>query len=272
MTNVNSYSLGFSSCPNDTFIFDAMINGKIDAGDLHFEVKIEDVESLNRHALSGTMDVLKISYHTLLHVKNEYTLLHSGSALGHGCGPLIIARTPLDIRVLDDNRIGIPGKYTTANLLLQLYYGKPLSARTYVFSDIEKALLDSEIDAGVIIHENRFTYESKGLVKIVDLGEFWETGFGLPLPLGCIVAKKTLGTPAIQAIEYTLRKSVQFAMDHPGETMGFVKKHAQELNDDIIKKHIDLYVNGYTLDIGTIGQKAIECLNKQASAILAAPA
>ena len=179
-------SLGFSPCPNDTFIFDALLHGRVDTEGIDFEPFIEDVEALNRRAFAGDIDITKLSYHAFAHLTHRYALLHAGSALGNNCGPLLVARAPMTEQQINAASIAIPGKMTTAHLLFSLAYPKALDKRETLFSDIEDAVLDGRVDAGLIIHENRFTYEQKGLTKIVDLGEYWETTTGSPIPLGVL--------------------------------------------------------------------------------------
>lgn len=261
-------SIGYSTCPNDTFIFDAMVHGKIDTEGLEFEPALEDVEKLNTRAFKGELDITKISYHAWVYLQQSYSLLNSGSALGNNCGPLLICKHEIDPLQLSPEKIGIPGKFTTANLLLQLYLGKRLNAKEYLFSEIESALLNDEIDAGVIIHESRFTYEQKGLKKIQDLGEYWETKTGLPIPLGGIAAKKELGSELKEKIDRVLKRSVQYAFDHPDSSREYVRKHAQEMNEEVIHEHISLYVNAYTLELGENGKKAVFRLLSAAGQVL----
>jgi 1,4-dihydroxy-6-naphthoate synthase len=264
-------TVGFSPCPNDTFIFDALIHHKIDTEGYEFTPILDDVEKLNQRAFRSELDITKTSYHAYIFLRDHYALLNSGSALGSHCGPLLIAKNPMDPEHLSEARIGIPGKYTTANLLLQLFLKKKLRCREYVFSDIENALLKDEIDAGVIIHESRFTFASKGLIQIQDLGEFWETHTHTPIPLGGIVMKKSLGPAEIAACDRILRRSVQFAMDHPDSSRDYVRRHAQELDDAVIQSHIALYVNPYTLDLGEAGKTAVDRLLREADEIIRAP-
>lgn len=257
-------SLGFSPCPNDTFLFDALVHGRIDTEGLTFDVRLADVEELNRLAFAGELDVTKLSYHALGHLRDRYALLHAGSALGRGCGPLLIARESLTREQVERGRIAIPGKYTTANFLLSLAYPEIRDKREMLFSDIEGAVLAGAVDAGLIIHENRFTYQDKGLVKIIDLGEYWETETGHPIPLGGIVVNRRLD-PAVQArIDSVLRRSVAYAFDHPNAALPYVKAHAQEMEEAIMYAHIDLYVNDYSLDLGTEGRAAVAQLYAKA--------
>ncbi|RME15581.1 MAG: 1,4-dihydroxy-6-naphthoate synthase [Bacteroidetes bacterium] len=257
-------TIGFSSCPNDCFIFDALIHRKIDTGGIEFVAVIEDVESLNKRALRGELDITKLSYHAYLYCKENYVYLNSGSALGFGCGPLLIthskeiAKNFDDINFRKDMSVLVPGELTTAHYLLKKFFPE-IGCKTHVvFSDIEKLLLEKKYDAGVIIHENRFTYEEKGLQKIVDLGELWEKTTGLPIPLGGIMAKRSLGQEMINKIDILVRQSVEYAFEHPEEVMVFVKQNAQEMSEEVMKQHIALYVNSYSIDLGEEGRGAVE--------------
>ena len=251
-------SLGFSPCPNDTFIFDAMLHGRIDTEGLDFEVFMEDVEALNRRAFAGEIAVTKLSYHAFAHLTHQYALLHSGSALGNNCGPLLVARTAMTDQQINAAAIAIPGKMTTANLLLSLAYPQALDKRETLFSAIEDAVLEGHVDAGLIIHENRFTYMQKGLVKLIDLGEYWETSTGLPIPLGGIVVRRDIPAAIQQKINRVLRRSVEYAFTHPAEVMPFVRQHAQSMEDSVMQAHIDLYVTKYTVDLGEKGRDAVQ--------------
>ncbi len=253
-------SLGFSPCPNDTFIFDAMIHQKIDTEGLEFEVMMADVEQLNQKAFSGDLDITKLSYHAFSYVLDQYALLQSGSALGNNCGPLLIAKRPLSNAEIQTAKIAIPGKYTTANFLLSLAFPDNKNKVKLLFSKIEDAVLNNDVDAGLIIHENRFTYASKGLIKIMDLGEFWESTTQLPIPLGGIVVKRTLPPSIQQKIDRVLQRSVQFALKNPEQTIPFVSQYAQEMDQKVMFQHIDLYVNDYTVDLGKKGKEAIQKL------------
>jgi len=262
--NKTKLSLGFSSCPNDTFIFDAMIHGKIDTEGLEFDLFIGDVEELNRKAFHQELDITKISYNAYTRLTNNYILMDSGSALGENCGPLIIANEHFDIDELKHKKIAIPGVNTTANLLLSVAFPEIKDKVEMIFSDIEKAVIDGSVDAGLIIHESRFTYEEKGLIKIIDLGEYWENLTNTPTPLGGIIAQRSLGDEVLQKINRVLKRSVQFAFDHPKSGLDFIKKHAQEMSEEVMYKHIGLYVNDYTLDLGTSGRKSVETLFNKA--------
>lgn len=257
-------SLGFSPCPNDTFIFDAMINGKVDTEGLNFEVQLGDVEALNQLAFKGALDITKLSYHAFAYLLDKYVLLDAGSALGNNCGPLLIAKKPLSKDEINRATIAIPGKYTTANLLLGLAYPSAQTKKEYVFSDIESAVLSEEVDAGLIIHENRFTYQDKGLIKLIDLGEFWERATNQAIPLGGIVVKRTLAPDVQQKVNRVMARSVQFALDQPQASREFVQANAQEMNPEVIYQHINLYVNKYTANLGNKGKAAVLHLFKEA--------
>ncbi|MBP6531978.1 MAG: 1,4-dihydroxy-6-naphthoate synthase [Bacteroidia bacterium] len=250
-------TIGFSPCPNDTFIFDAMIHGKIDTEGLEFDVAYEDVETLNRRAMNGELEITKLSFFAFSKVSDKYQLLSSGSALGKGVGPLLISKKKFANPATEINSIAIPGKNTTAFLLLRTFYPELSNVTELVFSDIESAVLDGKVDAGVIIHENRFTYESKGLIKIADLGDLWEKKTQLPIPLGGIAIRRDLSEDEKKKVERVLRKSVEFAFANPDSSYEFVKAHAQEMSEDVRKKHIELYVNSFSIDLGDKGKKAI---------------
>ena len=260
MTNkaMTKLTLGFSPCPNDTFIFDAMLHGKVDTEGIDFEVFMEDVEALNRRAFAGGIDVTKLSYHAFAYLTDRFALLDAGSALGNNCGPLLVARTPMDAAAIAAARIAIPGKMTTANFLLSLAYPEARNKQETLFSDIEDAVLEGRADAGLIIHENRFTYARKGLVKLADLGEYWETTTGLPIPLGGIAVRRDLPAGIQQKMNRVMRRSVEYAFAHPEEVMPFVRRHAQAMDDDVMKAHIDLYVTSFTEDLGEKGRSAVE--------------
>jgi 1,4-dihydroxy-6-naphthoate synthase len=253
-------SLGFSPCPNDTFIFDAMVHGKIDTEGLEFEVLLADVEELNQKAFAKELDITKLSYHAFAYLLNDYTLLDAGSALGNNCGPLLIAKKNLSPEEINQAKIAIPGKYTTANFLLSLAFPEAQNKVETLFSDIENAVLNDEVDAGLIIHENRFTYQDKGLVKIMDLGEYWESTTQLPIPLGGIVVNKKLPKAIQQKVNRVMKRSVTFALENPTETKEYVKAHAQEMDEKVMYNHINLYVNDYTKDLKSNGKAAIDKL------------
>lgn len=256
--------IGFSPCPNDCFIFDALIHQKIDTFNYQFVPIIEDVETLNKMALNHSLEVTKLSYHAYLYCKDNYVYLNSGSALGFGCGPLLITHSQEIAHLFIDKeyrkklRVLIPGKLTTAHYLLKRFFPEIQDKTSIVFSEIEDLLVSKKFDAGVIIHENRFTYQNKGLVKIVDLGELWENTTGLPIPLGGIMAQKKLGEYNIRLIDKLIQQSVEYAFAHYDDVLPFVRQHAQTMNEEVMKKHIELYVNQYSIHLGEEGNKAIE--------------
>lgn len=253
------FSLAFSPCPNDTFIFDALVNSKIDTKGLSFEVFLEDVQTLNEWALQGKMDFSKISYGVWNKVNQQYQLLNSGGALGKGVGPLLITK-PGNINSVNDMTIAIPGENTTAHLLFSLAYPNATKKVFKVFHEIENAVLNGEVDAGVIIHENRFTYEAKGLKKIIDLGAYWEETQQLPIPLGGIIAKKTIDPAIIQEVDALIKQSIEYAFANYPTVAPYVSEHAQEMSEEVMRQHINLYVNNFSLDLGTEGLQAVEKL------------
>lgn len=254
-------TLGFSPCPNDTFMFDAMVHQKIDTEGLDFEVVLSDVEQLNQWALEEKLDVTKLSFNAFTHCSNNYSLLDSGAALGRNCGPILIKK-PSTI-LSEKSRIAIPGKYTTANMLLEIAFPNFNNKKQVLFSDIEQQILNSTVDAGLIIHENRFTYQEKGLQKVIDLGEFWESKTNLPIPLGGIVVKQDLHTDIKKKLERVLRKSVEYALKNPGRSFDYVRSNAQELDVEVVKAHINLYVNEYSISLGLEGRNAIKEIFKE---------
>ncbi|WP_236015101.1 1,4-dihydroxy-6-naphthoate synthase [Geomonas anaerohicana] len=258
-------SLGFSPCPNDTFIFDALIHGRVDCG-FGFREQLEDVETLNRMALESVLDVSKVSYHLLGHILKDYLLLRSGGALGRGCGPLVVARGQVDPATLAGKRVALPGRYTTAALLLRLF-NPTLTDFIYLpFHEIMAAVADGSVAAGVIIHESRFTYQEYGLSKVVDLGEWWERETGHPIPLGGIAAKRSLGRDALLRLEQGLADSVEYAFAHPGAARPYIRAHSQEMSDAVCDAHIGLYVNDFSRGLGVEGEAAVRLLLGRAAA------
>jgi 1,4-dihydroxy-6-naphthoate synthase len=254
-------SLGFSPCPNDTFIFDALVNKKIDTQGLDFDVHLEDVQTLNNFALEDRLDFSKISYGVLPLLLNTHTLLNSGGAMGNGVGPLLISKSNTITKDQVNNlRIAIPGKNTTAYLLFSYFYPDAKNISLYVFNEIEAAVLSGEVDAGVIIHENRFTYEQKGLYKITDLGAEWETKTKSPIALGGIVASNHIPKPIMQQVDQLIAKSVEYAFNNYPAISEYVSCHAQEMSETVMRQHIDLYVNDFSKDMGDTGKNAIETL------------
>ena len=253
-------TLGFSPCPNDTFIFDALVNKKIDTESLEFEVVLEDVETLNQWAMQEKLDISKISYGVLPLILDRYALLDAGGALGKGVGPLLIAREPIPIPEINDRTIAIPGQRTTAHLLFSMAFPEAKNRQFTIFSAIEDAVLSGKVDCGVIIHENRFTYQKRGLVKLMDLGEFWEQETGAPIPLGGIVIKRAHNEALSQKVDRLIRRSLAYAFERYPQLPDYVKDHAQEMEEQVMRQHIDLYVNDYSLSLGADGKKAVGVL------------
>jgi 1,4-dihydroxy-6-naphthoate synthase len=255
-------------------MFDAIVNRRIDLEGLEFSPRLADVEALNRAAFAGEADVTKLSYHAYAHCARAYVLLDAGSALGRNCGPLLISSRPVSRDEVESGtlRIAIPGKYTTANFLLGLAFPGARDKTELVFSAIEPALLNGDYDAGLIIHENRFTYEAKGLKKIIDLGEFWESETGSPIPLGGIVVNRALPDEIKHRVNRVLRRSVEYAFAHREASLPFVREHAQEMNEEVMYQHIDLYVNEYSVDLGADGRRAVAVLFEKARATGIIPA
>jgi 1,4-dihydroxy-6-naphthoate synthase len=258
-------SLAFSPCPNDTFIFWAMTHGKVDTEGLTFKYRLDDVETLNRLAFAGGAGLIKVSYHAWLMLRGDYVLLDSGSALGFRNGPLLVSLKDFTPEEVPHLNIAIPGEYTTANLLMKIAFPEAKNKKVLVFSEIEQAILNHEVDAGVIIHESRFTYQARGLRKILDLGEFWEQLTHLPLPLGGIIAKKSLGENTVARLGRIMKRSVVYARDHPDEPMEFVRAHAREMDETVMRKHIALYVTDHTADLGADGRAAVQELLRRIS-------
>ena len=253
------FSIGFSPCPNDTFIFDALVNKKIDTEGFQFTAVLEDVQTLNSWAIEGKLPVTKLSYGVLPLVLEKYNLLNSGSALGRGAGPLLITNSKLEITNVEEHLIAIPGKNTTAHLLFSLAYPNAVNKIFLKYDAIENFVLEGK-GLGVIIHENRFTYQQKGLHKVIDLGDYWEKETSHPIPLGGIVIKKNIDGVVQKKIDGLIKKSVEYAFSNYPVLNEYIRNHAQEMSEDVMRKHIDLYVNNYTLDLGADGKKAVEKL------------
>jgi 1,4-dihydroxy-6-naphthoate synthase len=250
-------TLGFSPCPNDTFIFDAMVHGRIDTEGLEFDYFLSDVEALNRKAFTSEVDITKISYHAYAYVAQSYLILDAGSALGHRNGPLLISKRIIDLSEISGMKIAIPGKYTTANMLFSLAWPEAVNKIEYLFSGIEDALINDEVDAGLIIHESRFTYYKRGLRKIADLGEYWEKLTGLPIPLGAIVIKRDVPEDIALKVNRIVRRSLEYAYYDSFVSYDFVSGNAKEMDSTVMNNHIKLFVNEYTLDLGNNGKGAI---------------
>ena len=254
-------SLGFSPCPNDTFIFDALVNKKIDTQGIDFTVHLEDVQTLNNWARQRKLDVSKISYGVLAMVLNEYIVLNSGGALGEGVGPLLIAKKEIPDIQNKDFRVAIPGDNTTAHMLFTIAFPHIWRKNFLVFNQIEDAVLDDVVDAGVIIHENRFTYMQRGLIKLMDLGKYWEENTGVAIPLGGIVMKRSLPKELINKVDDLIKQSVEYAFaNHHDQLSSYVKEHAQEMSEEVMKQHINLYVNDYSISLGSKGKHAVSKL------------
>lgn len=254
-------SLGYSPCPNDCFIFYALAHGKV-SPEMKWQIRLEDVEALNQLARQNVLDVSKISYHAYAHLMNNYVMLSAGGALGKGVGPLIVTKEKLE--TLSNKRVAIPGGLTTANLLLKLSQPDNINIITLRYDQIMPAVAKGEVDAGLIIHESRFTYPDYGLKKFLDVGEWWEETTGHLLPLGGIIAKRSLGNATLQQINSAIKVSLEYAYAHPDETKPYVAEYAQEMSEEVRQKHIDLYVNEYSLDVGEAGKAAVTELFKRA--------
>jgi 1,4-dihydroxy-6-naphthoate synthase len=257
--------LGFSPCPNDTFIFDALVNQKIDTGGLEFEVFLEDVETLNQWAAEGRLDVSKLSFPALFRNASRYAILSSGSALGKGVGPLLISKKKVEAEEVPHLKIAIPGENTTANFLLSFAFPGAQNRIPYLFSSIEDSVLQNKVDLGLIIHENRFTYQQKGLLKVMDLGEYWERKTGLPIPLGCIAVKRSIDASIQKKLNTLIRKSLEYAFERYPEISSYVEMHAQAMDKAVMRQHIDLYVNDFSKQLGEEGKAAIEQLYRSYS-------
>lgn len=257
-------TIGYSPCPNDTFIFYALVHGKVRVVGMDFHEQLEDVETLNRLALGNRLDITKISYHALGHLRERYALLRSGGALGRGCGPLIVARPGVGLADLKQGAIAIPGTLTTAHLLLRLFDPSLTNVLVMSFDRVLNAVSRGEAIAGLIIHESRFTYPRYKLEKLLDLGEWWEKHSELPIPLGGILGKRSLGNETLLKVEAAIRESLHYANSHPDEVLDYCRQHSQEMDESVMKSHIDLYVNDYSLDLGQEGLAAVRRLFEEA--------
>jgi 1,4-dihydroxy-6-naphthoate synthase len=251
-------TLGFSPCPNDTFIFDALVNGKIDTEGLEFETHLEDIQTLNAGAAEGKLDITKLSYPAFFPVSSQYSILSAGAALGKGVGPLLVGKKSIDLADVEHCKIAIPGENTTANFLLTYAFPFAKNKVPMLFSSIEDAVCDGEVDLGVIIHENRFTYQKKGLHKICDLGEIWEQREKAPIPLACIAIKKSLPDEVKQKVDRLIRKSVEYNFAEYPQLSSYITEHAQAMDEEVMRQHIQLYVNNYSIQLGEEGKAAIQ--------------
>lgn len=253
-------SLGFSPCPNDTFIFEAMVHGRVDTEGVQFEWFLADVEELNRRALEGSVDVTKMSFHAYALAAANYLILDAGSALGRNNGPLVVSKRKVWPDELHDAVTAIPGTYTTANLLFSIFWPDALRKREYLFSDIPEAVLSGEADAGLIIHETRFTYRAMGLRLVADTGMMWEEMSSLPVPLGAIVVNRRLDRETAARVDRSIRRSIEYAMTRPSESLEFIRRNARETDPEVAREHIRLYVNDFSLSLGEEGRRAINRL------------
>jgi 1,4-dihydroxy-6-naphthoate synthase len=250
--------LGFSPCPNDTFIFDAMVHGKVDTEGLEFDYFLSDVEELNRKAFDSEVDVTKISCHAYPYIADNYRILDAGGALVYGSGPLLIAKRSIDKSEFRNSRIAIPGKYTTANLLFSIAWPEAKNKKEYLFSEIEGILLSDKADAGLIIHETRFTYRKKGLIKLADMGEFWSDLTGLPIPLGSIAIKRSIPYDMASKVNRVIQKSIEYSQNDSASSYDFVRSHAKEMESSVMNRHIKMFVNNFSLDLGLTGRQALK--------------
>ena len=253
-------TLGFSPCPNDTFIFHALVKGLVKVDGIAFSERLLDVESLNRLALSAVLDVTKVSFHLYGHIRDRYTLLTAGAALGRGCGPILVSRDHCPIDSLCSKPVALPGRYTTAALLLRLFAPQLENLVYMPFDRIMPAVAQGEAAAGVIIHESRFTFSEYGLQQLVDLGEWWENDTGCPIPLGGIVAKKSLGGELIQKLSGLIAASIDDAFANRQAPREYIRAHSQEMSDQVCDAHIGLYVNDFSRDLGDEGGRAVATL------------
>jgi len=258
-------SLGFSPCPNDTFIFDALVNKKIDTKGLEFDIVLEDVETLNNWSFEKKLDITKLSYPAFFQNLDKYVLLNSGAALGKGVGPILISNKEQGIMNVEGKNVALPGKNTTANLLFSFAYPTAKNKKHMIFSAIEESVLKEQTELGVIIHENRFTYQQKGLHKVVDLGEYWEEKMHAPIPLGGIAVSRSMDKEVSLKIDKLIRKSIEFSFANYPLITDYVKQHSQEMSEDVMRQHIELYVNNFSIDLGNDGKQAIETLYKVAA-------
>jgi 1,4-dihydroxy-6-naphthoate synthase len=257
-------TIGYSPCPNDTYIFYALVHGKVRVPGITFRERLEDVETLNQLALTGALDLTKISYHALGLLRDRYALLRSGGALGRGCGPLLVARPGTRLEHVRSGTVAIPGKHTTAWLLLRLYDPALTNVKVMTFDRIMQAVADGAVTAGLIIHESRFTYPLFRLEKLLDLGEWWERYSGLPLPLGGILGLRSLRSDILLKVEEGIRESIRYARANEAEVLTYCKQHSQEMDEVVMQKHIDLYVNDLSLDLGDEGIAAVRRLFTEA--------
>ena len=257
---MNRIRLGISPCPNDTFAFYHLLE-KQDSLPFEIDLVIADVEELNRRVMAGELDISKVSFHLFGHVVDRYRLLRSGSALGRGCGPLVLTRKGCQPVELAEGTTALPGRYTTAAMLFRMFMAErgfpQVNTVQMNFAQIPDSVASGEVDAGVVIHETRFTYTQKGLHCLQDLGQWWEETTGMPIPLGGIIATRSLDSGLVRRFDQALRQSIEYAHANQDEALAFCAKYAQEMAIDVMRRHIDLYVNSFTLDIGDEGENAV---------------
>lgn len=257
-------TFGFSPCPNDTFMFHGIASGIMQLENCDFSIQLHDVETLNQMAMKSHLDITKISFYAWLNVKNNYQLLNSGSALGHGCGPVLISKQNVKHDEIPRLRIVLPGKWTTAHLLFRLWAPEAVNKIFVDYGQIFDCLMSDVADLGVIIHESRFTFEKAGFKTVVDLGAWWENETKMPIPLGCIVVKNTVPDEIKKRLDVLIKNSIKYAMTNPNKSLPYIKKHAQETGDAILQKHIKTFVNDFSLDLGDKGNAAVKKLEDMA--------
>lgn len=264
MAEMKTITLGFSPCPNDTFIFNGLVNGLVRLPGHAIHEQLHDVETLNQMAFKSVLDVSKLSFFAWLMVKNRYRLLNSGGALGFGCGPVVVAKKTLAHGDMAQCRIVLPGEWTTAHLLFQMWAPQARERLFVPYDRIFDAILSDQADCGVIIHESRFTFQHLGLHQVVDLGAWWEDLTGLPIPLGCIAAHKRIGADSAEMVDEAIRRSIALARQDPEATLPYVRTHAQEMTAEVLDAHIHTYVNAFSLDLGDSGRSAVALLEEKA--------
>lgn len=257
-------SLGFSPCPNDTFIFNAMVNGILRPLGIVFKPELHDVETLNQMAFEEKLDITKLSFYAWLRVKKRYTLLSSGGAIGYGCGPIVISSKSLRHEDMAHCRIALPGEWTTAHLLFRLWAPEAQQRQFVPYDRIFDTLRSGQAECGVIIHESRFTFKESGFQQVVDLGAWWEEQTGLPIPLGCIAASNRLPVIVVDQVERLIQQSIQLARENPDDTLPYIRQHAQEMTADVLRAHIDMFVNEFSLNMGGKGRQAVAVLAERA--------
>jgi len=262
---VNELTFGYSPCPNDTFMFNAIAGQQVNVPKYRIKTILHDVETLNDLAFTATLDITKLSFYAWLKVKQNYRLLNSGAAMGFGCGPVLIARPECRKADVNQSRIVLPGQWTTAHLLFRLWAPEAEHRLFTPYDNIFQSLSSGKADFGVIIHESRFTFTSEGFVEVVDLGRWWEERTGFPIPLGGIAVREELGGPMIRSIDAAVKKSIQTANAFPKKTFAYIRQHAREMDEAVLQSHIQTFVNEYSLELPPEGIRAIATLEKMAA-------